>query len=341
MGGNSGSPAPAFTAQVDWFKEILPDTTAPVISGVGSTAAHDRRDDHVDDRRVLHLRGRLRADDVLRQRQGRQRRAGHEPQRRHPRPRLQHDATTTRCKSKDASNNSPPSTDRTLTTAACPTMAQSDEFNGASIDMNRWTLVDPVGGVEPERGRRPGADRPHRRHPARHLDRLGQPSAAAAARAERQLRDDGEVRLDRQPWPTRCRASIVEQDANDLLRLEVHFDGADTKLFAASIVNGVASVVGDTVIRARRRARVPAPAPHRRPVDVLVLLQRHRLDALDLFTRAMTVTAVGLLAGNSGVFAPAFQARVDWFHYTPPDRTAPVISAPSVAATPGAGSTAA
>ena len=45
-------------------------------------AAHDRRDDHVDDERVGDLRGRLRPDDRVRQRQGRQRRARHEPQRR-------------------------------------------------------------------------------------------------------------------------------------------------------------------------------------------------------------------------------------------------------------------
>ena len=51
-------------------------------------------------------------------------------------------------RSKDAyEQHAPRGTDRTLTTAACPAMAQSDEFNGTSIDMNRWTLVDPVGGV--------------------------------------------------------------------------------------------------------------------------------------------------------------------------------------------------
>ena len=44
------------------------------------------------------------------------------------------------------------------------------------------------------------------------------------------------------------------------------------------------------------------------------------------FNRAMTVTAAGLMAGNSGGVPPAFQARADWFHYIPPDRTAPVVT---------------
>ncbi len=35
--GNSGNPAPAFTSQIDWFKEILPDSTAPVITAIGAT----------------------------------------------------------------------------------------------------------------------------------------------------------------------------------------------------------------------------------------------------------------------------------------------------------------
>ena len=52
----------------------------------------------------------------------------------------------------------------------------------------------------------------------------------------------------------------------------------------------------------------------------------------------MTVTGVGLLAGNSGLVPPAFEERVDWFRFIPPDRTPPVLGG-SVTATPGAGST--
>jgi LmbE family N-acetylglucosaminyl deacetylase len=133
---------------------------------------------------------------------------------------------------------------------------------------------------------------------------------------------------------------IVEQDANDLLRLEVHFEGTDTMLFAASVANGVASVAGNALV-------VPGGAPVylrlRRSGDQWTFQYSANGTSWThgtTFTRAMNVSAVGLQAGNSGTFAPAYQARVDWFHYTPPDRTAPVISAPSVTATPAAGSTA-
>ena len=121
-------------------------------------------------------------DDRLRQREGRQRRPRHEPQRGPARPRLRHDLPLPGRVEGRREQQRRRRTDRTLTTAACPVDMQSDEFNGASVDMNRWTLVDPVGGVTVERQRQPGADQPPGRHPARHLDRARTRSRGCSSR---------------------------------------------------------------------------------------------------------------------------------------------------------------
>jgi LmbE family N-acetylglucosaminyl deacetylase/regulation of enolase protein 1 (concanavalin A-like superfamily) len=335
VGNSSG---PSFAGQIDSFREVLPDTTAPAISAIGSAprtidATVTWTTDEASTSEVSYglttsygsasvANAGLTTDHSV----------------------VVHGLAcgTTyhfQVQSKDASNNTATGPDRTLTTAACPPMTQSDEFNGASIDMNRWSLVNPVGGVSlsavggqalfdlsagVQHDIWTGSDS---------LPRLMQ--FAPNDNFEMTAKFDSAVSLAYQ-----MQGLVVQQDANDLLRLEVHFDGADTNLFAASFVNGSASVVGDILV-------VPDGSPVylrvRRTGDQWTFSYSSNGTAWTRstsFTRAMTVTAVGLLAGNSGVFAPAYEARVDWFHYTPPDRTAPVISNPSVTATPGAGSTA-
>ena len=193
--------------------------------------------------------------------------------------------------------------------------------------MNRWTLVDPVGGaslsasggqalIDLAAGIQhdiwTGSDS---------LPRLLQP--APDDNFEMTAKFDSTVALAYQ-----MQGFVVEQDANDLLRLEVHFDGTDTLLFAASIVNGVASVVGNTLV-------VPDGAPVylrlRRAGDQWTFQYSANGTAWThgtTFTRAMNVTAVGLLAGNSGTFAPAFQARASTGSTTPRRTARPPSSPP-------------
>ena len=331
VGNSSG---PGFTGKIDSFREVLPDTTAPAIGSVASAP------------RTLDATVTWTTDEAATSE------VAYGPTTAYGSAKIGDDGLTTshsvvlhglacgtlyhfQVKSKDASNNTATSTDRTLTTAACPTAMQSDEFNAASVDMNRWTLVDPGGGATVSgNGSQALVNLPAGiQHDvwtgSDTVARLLQP--APNDDFELQVKYDSSVDLTYQ-----MQGLIVEQDSNDLLRLEVHREGLETRLFAASIVNGTASLLAD-----------PAVMPEGAPV---YLRLRRNGDAWSFsysqngtawtrtftFNRAMTVTAAGLLAGNSGGAPPAFQARADWFRYTPPDRTAPVVT--NIAAAPSAGS---
>ena len=123
---------------------------------------------------------------------------------------------------------------------------------------------------------------------------------------------------------------IVEQDSNDLLRIETHRGGGTNYLFVASIENGVASSVVARSIPASPSfwLKVTRAGGH------WTVRFSHDGEAFAVgasFDRAMTVSAVGPFAGNSGDPAPAFVAEVDYFREVT-DRTPPEIS--DIAVTP-------
>jgi LmbE family N-acetylglucosaminyl deacetylase/regulation of enolase protein 1 (concanavalin A-like superfamily) len=338
MGGNSGNPSPAFTAQVDYFKQILPDSTAPVISGVSAAG-------RTLDATVTWTTDEPSSSEVrygTTTSYGAAKVASGGLSESHSVVVHGLACGTTyhyQVRSKDAGNNEAVSGDFTFTTLACPGLPQNDEFNGATIDLNRWTLVDPVGdatlsatGTQAQIALPAGSQ---------HDIWTGSDTVTRLLQPAPDDNFDMTVKYDSVVGTAyQMQGLVVQQDADDLLHVEVHYDGADTKLFAASVAGGTASMVGD--IRT-----LPDGAPVylrlRRSGSTWTLsysstgsVWTHSTS----FSRAMTVRAAGLLAGNSGVFAPAFQARADWFHYTPPDRTAPVINDASVTAAPGAGSSA-
>ena len=331
VGNSSG---PSFTGRIDSFREVLPDTAAPVIGTVASAP------------RTLDATVTWTTDEPATSE------VAYGPTTAYGSAKVGDDGLTTshsvilhglacgtlyhyQVKSKDASNNAATSTDRTLTTAACPTAMQSDEFNTASVDLNRWTLVDPGGGATVGgNGSQALIDLPAG---VQHDVWTGSDTVARLLQPapdddfELQVKYDSAVSLTYQ-----MQGFLVEQDSNDMLRLEVHREGLETRLFAASIVNGTASMLADPYV-------VPDGAP-------VYLRLRRNGNAWSFsysqngsawiktfsFDRAMTVTAAGLMAGNSGGVPPAFQARADYFRYIPPDRTPP--AATSILATPSAGS---
>jgi LmbE family N-acetylglucosaminyl deacetylase/regulation of enolase protein 1 (concanavalin A-like superfamily) len=330
--GNSNGPS--FTGRVDSFREVLPDTTAPAISGIASAP------------RTLDATVTWTTDEPATSE------VAYGPTTAYGSAKIGDDGLTTghsvilhglacgatyhfQVKSKDASNNTATSTDRTLTTAACPTAMQSDEFNAASVDMSRWTLVDPGGGATVSgNGSQALVNLPEG---VQHDVWTGSDTVARLLQPapnddfELLVKYDSIVSLTYQ-----MQGLLVEQDSNDLLRLEVHREGVETRLFAANIANGVASMLADPI-------NVPDGAP------VYLRLRRSGsswsfaysqngtawIKSIS-FDRPMTVTAAGLMAGNSGGVPPAFQARADFFRYTPPDRTPPVVT--GIAAVPSAGS---
>ncbi len=283
----------------------------------------------------------VRADDRLRQRQGRQRRARDEPQRRRPRPRLRDDVPLPgalegrveqhRLRHRPHVHHGGLPDDRAVRRV-----------------QRRVRRHEPLDARRPGRRRRRSAPAAARRMialpagvAARPLDGLRHPAAPAAAGAERRLRDDGQVRLGGHhglPDAGPHRRAGRRRPAAPRGALRGHGHEA---------VRGL-----DRQRRRLGRSATRSPCPTARPSTCACAARAtsgrfsysadgtnwthddhvHPRDDRDGGRHAWPATAA--------TFTPAFEARADWFHYTPPDRTAPVIIAASVTATPGAGSTA-
>ena len=117
---------------------------------------------------------------------------------------------------------------------------------------------------------------------------------------------------------------LVEQDAGNLLRLEVYSDGTATHLFLAQLSGGSASVISDSTVAGGS----PVYLRLQRSGNGWTL--RYSNDGSSWttrsFSRALTVRALGPYAGNGGSSPPAFTAKVDYFRYIQPDHTPPQIS---------------
>ncbi|MGH3441458.1 MAG: fibronectin type III domain-containing protein [Nitriliruptorales bacterium] len=212
---------------------------------------------------------------------------------------------------------------------------QSDEFNTSQLDTNVWTFVDPVGDASLSlSGTQAVISVPAG---------VGHDLWSNANHAPRLLQSitngdfEVEVKFDSQVLEQyELQGIVVEQDADDLLRLEVHHDGSGTRLFVAALEAGAAST--------KHYSTVPGGEPVylrvKRLGDSWTL--RYSNDGVDwttsaTFTHALVANEIGPFAGNAGVFPPAFAALIDHFRVIaeeppPPseDTTAPVISGVSV-----------
>ena len=109
------------------------------------------------------------------------------------------------------------------------------------------------------------------------------------------------------------RGLVVDESSGRFIRFDVHHDGAQVRVFPATINNGTASTrhnVASTLsgsalyLRLARQGNLWTP--------------RYSMDgvswiSLKGFTYAMTVTAVGVFAGNAGNPVPAHTGLVDYF----------------------------
>jgi regulation of enolase protein 1 (concanavalin A-like superfamily) len=233
-------------------------------------------------------------------------------------------------RSRDAAGNEASSTDFAFTTAACPTNIASDEFNSSSVDMNLWSFVDPIGdSALGSSGTQavvsvPAGTRHDLWTNANEVPRLLQ----AVPNQDFEVMAKFDSSLSQQ---YQLQGIVVEQDSRNLLRFEVHHDGGGTRLFAASIVDGVATV--------RHHATVadgpPAYLRLRRVGDewtVSYSSNGQTWPAAGTFSHPLMTRAMGPYAGNNGSPPPVFSAAVDYFRVVsagaPPSDTAPpVISA--------------
>jgi hypothetical protein len=110
---------------------------------------------------------------------------------------------------------------------------------------------------------------------------------------------------------------IIEQDARNFLRYDIYSEGTSYFIFVASFRDGAPS----RRVQAALRGTPPQLLRVRRFGNSFVML--HSVDGRSWtiatsFSYPMTVTAVGVFAGNAGSAPPAHTARVDAFFNTLP-----------------------
>jgi regulation of enolase protein 1 (concanavalin A-like superfamily) len=232
----------------------------------------------------------------------------------------------------------------TANAASAAGAPRSDEFNGGSLDAALWRVFDPVGDAQVS----VSGGRARIALPAGSTHDLWTGALHAPRLLQAITDDDFEVELKFDSLLDaryQMQGLVVQQDADDLLRFEVHHDGGGLNLFAASIDGGQASVQIYTGIPG-------AAGPLHLPVYLRVKRVgptwslHYSFDGIGWanggsFQHGLTVTEFGPFAGNSGGPAPATTVLVDHFRVLsdappPPDTTPPVISA--VAATASAAS---
>ena len=135
-------------------------------------------------------------------------------------------------RSTDAAGNEARSGDRTLTTNACPAAAASDEFDGAAVDRSggrsstTWAAPLSATGTRAAMSLPAGSSRDLWTG-ALNAPRLLQ--AAPDGDFEVEVKFDSVV-----DQAYEMQGLVVEQDADDLVRVDVYYDGSATKLFAAT-----------------------------------------------------------------------------------------------------------
>jgi len=348
--GNHGIPAsasPAHRAVVDYVRNVMlpppPDARPPVISGVAVTASETEAmvtwlTDEPATSRVAYGRttsyelATVTDATLLTSRSVRL-------------DGLECGATYhVRVSSVDAAGNVATGADLVFSTAACPTTGAaglvSDEFNTGALNTGLWTLVDPVGDV---RASATGT----------HLDialpggvshdlwtgRLRAPRLLQAARDE-----DFEIEVKYDTPVSRryqMQGIVVEQDASNLIRLEIFHDGAATRAFAATFAGGVATA------RANQAIAIGSPMILRLARAGSLWTLRTSSDGATwttalTFTHAIRVARVGPYAGNQASpesATPAHTASIDHFRVVSApvgpgaDTTPPSISGILAAAT--------
>ncbi len=327
--GNGGSSPPAFTAKVDYFHYIPPDRTPPQISAIaaapsalGATISWttDEAATSNVDYGLTSSYGSTKGKSSF--------------ETSHTLAVAPLACATTyhyRVRSADAAGNAAASGDNTFTTGACPSALSSDEFNAGQLNTGLWTFVNPLG--DSSAGANGSQALISVAAGTGHDIWTGLNTVPVLLQAAPNDDFEAEAKFDSAVTTGyQQQGLLVEQDDGNLLRLEVYSDGTATHLFLAGLSGGSASVISDSIVAGGS----PVYLHLKRTGNGWTL--RYSNDGSSWTTKsfswALTVRAVGPYAGNGGSSPPAFTAKVDYFHYIPPDRTPPQISA--IAAAPSA-----
>jgi len=209
---------------------------------------------------------------------------------------------------------------------------QSDDFNTCTLDTELWTFTNPLtdaslamsgthvlisvpaGADHDIWGTTPGNFK-------NNSARIMQPAENTDFELEVKF-DSGFTQL------YQMQGVLIEEDANDLLRLEFFRDVVKTKIFAASVDDGVFSDIGGWGSDIPGAGNV-APLYMRVQREGNLWTQSYSTDTVRwntyvTFTHVMTVKAVGTYAGNTALTPgqePAHTASIDYFF----DIAAPIV----------------
>jgi len=201
-----------------------------------------------------------------------------------------------------------------------PLNAVSDDFNVCALDENVWTWNDPQAGQAGESSYRMTGSKLE-------IDVPGGVSHdiwADGIQAPHLMQDvNNDPSFEIQVGFTssltaryQLQGILIQQDANNFLRLNFQYDGSSASLLAAKMINGAPTKIWE---------RTLSPADGQGPMRMRVRRNNdswevaYSFDGFDWitganfdFTHAMTVAQIGVFAGNAGD-NPAFTASVDYF----------------------------
>jgi regulation of enolase protein 1 (concanavalin A-like superfamily) len=225
-----------------------------------------------------------------------------------------------RVKSRDLSGNLSTSSDFTFTTAPAPRASAivSDDFNSATLNASLWTFINPLGDASLKMVQ---SDKQHGLLSIVVL--AGKPhdiwtEGNKAPRIMQNANDtDFEIEVKYESALSKMyqtQGIIVEKNRDNYLRLEFHSDGTNTRIFAATFLNGVPTSKINSAIAPN--AVAPLYLRVKREADLWTLfysLDGKKWTATGSFTYVTRVTKVGPFIGNEGNPAPAFTGLIDYF----------------------------
>lgn len=182
------------------------------------------------------------------------------------------------------------------------------EFNGTALDPNTWTFVNPLGDgtVSVNNGKLSLSVPANTTHDiwtgVYSVPRVMRPAANKDLDLRAKFDSTVSQRYQQQ-------GLVIEQDANNLLRVEVHHDGTTKKIFAASIVGGKAT----TRLSKSISGNAPFYVRVKRVGNQWIIYHSYNGTSWTndkSFFMSLTVKATGVYVGNSS--GPAHTAIVDW-----------------------------
>lgn len=207
--------------------------------------------------------------------------------------------------------------------ASFPVIATvSDDFNRPNLDPSRWTFTDPVGDATLTMVGSGTADaRLSLAIPAgvQHDLWTGINNAPRVMQSAKNADFILQTKFDSAVLSAfQIQGILIQQDANTLIRVDLSSSGANTYVFAASTTDGFSTA--PTIRLASTLAEAGGPAPMYLRVtrtgntfDVATSTDGSTFTSRGTFNVTLTVSQVGLFAGNAGTTIPAFTMLADYF----------------------------